>query len=411
MKALKIITLALTISLCLSPGQKLYGQFEENLYILHYSNSEGERGKTTFIYNGRAHPYKAIWELEDGSRWSVNLHEFNARGQMIRKTREFSDSVQIEQNFTYNELDHLIHETFKRSDGISGEVYYTYKNGLCKQAICKNFQGWFTGRIQYFHGPDALKDSALLVSGEKRLGLITYFYNADHQLIKETWTFHQGFKQEFRYEYLPVSCTPFHSSNVFIEPSCTWQVVQEHYDFNGEGGGPSYYTYDESNRLLNKTYVRKDGLKTETTYNYSSDGHLIESVRHYNDGSLGIFSYHYNSSGQLINRIFIKDGSESSSENYTYDRVGRLIEGRYVNFDGWLTGKLEFSNDRFDRLAEARFISEDDRDATLYFTYDQNSRLVKILWKFDKGYTQTYIFEYMARSHFQTPLSYNYHVF
>jgi hypothetical protein len=213
-------------------------------------------------------------------------------------------------------------------------------------------------------------------------------------LDKEEWVFNSGFSQTFRYTYLECDCIPYRSSNVFIRPSCTRVIKKELYDFNGEGGGPSYYEYDKNNRLLKKTFVRSDGLKTITDYFYLDEGLLEKSVRHYNDGRTGTFTYTYDCYGQLTERQFVKSDGSTGHELYSYDEYGRIISGHYQNFDGWLTGWMEFSHDMYDRISSAVFNCKNGLEARISFTYDEKGELVKVHWLFSNGTTQTYAFDY-----------------
>lgn len=220
--------LALSMVVCANAG------WVKDLHILHYENSTGEKGRTVFIYNGKDLPYKAIWELKDGSRWSENLHTFNKRGQLIHKERSFSDSLQSEQSFSYSKEGLLVHESFSRSDGLKGTAHYIYKGDRCKEALCENHLGWFSGRILYYYGNGGRKDSARLEIKGQQIGRIEYRYDPINRLEQETWTFSRGFQQIFRYEYLDRNCIFYNSSNVFLINSCGCLIEKEDYDFNAD---------------------------------------------------------------------------------------------------------------------------------------------------------------------------------
>ncbi len=373
---------------------QLSGQYETGIHKLLYTNSQGEKGFTTYIYNGRETPCKAIWELADGSRWSVNHHTFDERGHLVERSREFSDSVTSRQRFTYNQAGRLVHETFSRSDGVVGEVEYRYTGDRCIKAICNGLNGWFFGEIIYHLNEEGERDSASLVMKGNRVGFIRYRLDETGRIDHEVWTFSSGFTQSFTYNYLEKGCTAYRSSNALLRTTCSKVVRQEQYDYNGQGGGPSYYEYDSQNRLLKKTFVRSDGLKTVTGYTYLDNGLLKESVRQYNDGKTGTFTYTYDRYRQLTRRDFLRSDGFTGSETYTYDRNGKMITARYVNFDGWLTGDLAFSHDRYDRIISASFTGENGISAGISFRYDEPGNLARIHWEFGNGTTQTYLFSY-----------------
>jgi hypothetical protein len=234
----------------LSSGMCIQAQYADGISALHYSNSEGEKAATTYIYNGLGTPYKAVWELTDGSRWSLNYHEFDSTGNMVRKYREFSDSVTIEQTFHYHPGGRLVSETFSRSDGTRGSVNYEYREGKLHKAVCNRMNGWFSGEIRYQYGDSEMKDSAILVMEGYRVGNIMYEYDGRKRLRKEVWQFSShGFTQTLLYQYKEDDCIPYGSANVFFRRGCYPVVRSEQYDFNGEGGGPSYYEYSEENQV------------------------------------------------------------------------------------------------------------------------------------------------------------------
>ena len=166
-KRLLLVYLTLLIPL------NVHSQYENGILRLGYSNNSGEKGFTTYIYNGKPNPYKAIWELKDGSRWSVNYHEFDSEGNMISKHREFSDSLITDQEFVYNSDGKITSETFSRSDGVNGKVDYFYKDGRMGYADCKGLNGWFYGKIKYMYSNNTAKRfQQFLRKMAKGLGLL-----------------------------------------------------------------------------------------------------------------------------------------------------------------------------------------------------------------------------------------------
>lgn len=372
-------------------------QYYPDLHRLYYSNSAGEKGITTYIYNGKSLPCKAIWELEDGSRWSENLHTFDENGNMIRKTRTFSDSLTSENTCSYDGQGNLLEERFRRSDGFQSRVVYIFREDRCIKALCEKHQGWFSGEILYHYDPYGTQDSASLFAHKQYIGRITCHYNPSGQVEKEVWQLLQGFQQVFRYEYLDRDCIPWRSSNAFIQSSCRWRISAEEYDFNGENGGPSHYEYGEDGSLQKKTFTRKDGLQTITSYAYDTDGKLTGSRRLYNDGKTGNFSYRYDNEGRLVERVLRISAKISGTEHYHYDGSGKLVKAEWENFDNWLSGTLVFSHDRYDRIIGAEFSPGNPAEAHVEFSYNDHNLLEKIHWIFHGGHTQTYHFNYEKR--------------
>jgi len=365
---------------------------EFRLAKLHYENSDGEDGVTHFYYDGRGQNYMAVWQLIDSSRSSLNSHTLDSAGRLLVKSREFSDGIRSVQHFEYNSEGKLVGEDFSRSDSVTGQVNYFYRpDGRIQAADCRGLNGWFFGKIEYIWDGDH-KTGADLIRDSVTLGSIEYEYN-EGRLVREQWDFNGRWSQTFRHEYQEAAIRTFTSPNVFIRESPWFRISSETYDFNGESGGPSYYSYDESGRMTRKEFIRSDGLSTVSTYEFDSTGLLDLSNRTYSDGRQTDFLYWYNIDRKLLVKTFQWSDGTSGSETYRY-KDGKLILGEYVNVDGWLNGTLEFERDEKDVLTSASFAGKDGFDAELDFTYDRNFNLVKLHWEFSTGQTQTCHFQY-----------------
>ena len=366
---------------------------EYRLVGLHYENSSGEKGLTHFYYNPEGHNYMAVWHLVDSSRSSLNHHSIDSAGRLLVKSRTFSDGIRSVQHFNYDPEGRLISEDFNRSDSVTGMVDYIYgPDGKLQRADCRGLNGWFYGIINY-NWEDGIKTGADLVLDSVSIGNIVYEYR-DGRLITENWDFNGKWSQTFRYEYQQALPQTYTSSNVFIRESPWFRISSEYYEFNGKTGGPSHYHYNDSGKLVSKEFIRSDGLRTMTTYQYDSAGLLDLSLREYGDGRQTDFLYWYSVDRKLLVRTFQWSDGNTGSETYRYED-GKLARGEYVNVDGWLNGILDFSHDESGVIRSAVFSGDDGRDATLIFSYDRNYNLVKILWEFVPGITQAYYYDYV----------------
>lgn len=363
------------------------------LKYLHYENSSGEKGKTILYYSESNKNYKAYWHLLDESRYSINYHFLDSEGNLIRKYREFSDSITSNNFYKYDQDGNLIEDYFERSDGVKGIVWYTYEDNKKVEAECRGLNGWFFGFIKYKYSGDSLTGGIIYKEG-KEIGQISYSYKQGY-LIKEYWDFGGKWTQTFTYEYFdPEKRKPqsYTYSSPFLCESKEFLVKTEKYDWNNEKGGPSIYKY-QGNKLVRKTY-RYDSLETITTYEYDWKGLLMKSFRNYSDGRKAEFSYHYNEQRQLIRRLFHADNGFVGSESYTYDENGKLLTAKWNKFDSWLTGTITCTYDENNRLKTGFFKGEDGFDANIDFELDTNNNITKIHWNFTFGKTQTYGFEY-----------------
>lgn len=367
---------------------------EVRLKYLYYENYSGEKGKTTFYYSEDNINYKAKWELLDGSRSSINYHFFDKDGNMTRKYREFSDSITSNNFYKYDEAGNLIEDYFERSDKVKGIVWYKYENGKKIEAECRGLNGWFTGIIEYKYTNDLLIEGLILKDG-KQIGSIEYKYDEYGNLLKEHWDFGGKWTQTFTNEYELISekLPDFYSySCPLINNTKDFIVSKEDYDWNGEGGGLSFYEYD-GNKLIQKIY-KYDSLETITSYEYDNEGLLMKSFRSYSDGRKAEFSYHYNEMRQLVRRLFHGDNGFEGSESYEYNENGTLKLAKWDKYDTWITGTITFEYDANNMLKSGLFKGVNNMDADLSFVLDEIDNLIKIHWEFSFGKTQTYWFEY-----------------
>jgi len=360
---------------------------------LYYENSGGERAITTFYYNTEGNNYMAHWQLEDSSRSSLNYHDIDPAGRLILKRRKFSDGIKSEQYFRYDSSGRILEQGIERSDGVSGTTYYKYDDaGRLKMADCRGLNTWFHGYI-FYRFEEGIRTGADILREGDTIGTISYEWDMD-RLVLEHWDMNGQWSQTFRWEYMEEAQGTCTSSNVFIRESPWYMIAAENYDYNAQGGGPSYYNYTDGNILENKEFQRSDGLRTMTRYEYDSTGILRYSYRAYDVGDTTVFHYWYGVNRELLVRTWERPDGSRGSETYRYDDEGRLIEGIYENLDGWLNGDLVFSNHERGKPLIATFTGIDGMNASINFAYDLNHNMERIHWVFDDGRTQTYTFSY-----------------
>jgi YD repeat-containing protein len=363
---------------------------------LHYENASGEKAVTINHYDDNGVLSTAYWTTLDSSRHSYNWYTYDKFGNMVKKYREFSDSLVSTNLYAYDDNQNMIFESYERSDGVAGTAAYAYNaDGKAIKAICKGLNGWFHGNITYEHDSTGSKIKGNITKDREAVGSIIYEYDEHGYMTREYWAFNQGWNQNFIYEYEKVEVSTlksYTSSNVFITNTKEFQLVSENYDYNGETGGPSTFEYDKNGKLVKKTFTRSDDFKTETTFEYDDNGFLTKSYRNYSDGRTAEFGYEFNWNRLMTRRIFqISDGT-TGIENYTYDDKMNLSKAVYKNFDGWLTGTIMFDYD--DELMTGGTFKGEKFDADITFDYDGNGNVKKIHWVFSFGDTQTYTFEY-----------------
>lgn len=366
---------------------------KERPVILNYQNSSGEKGISFFEYDGNQRIVKGYWQLLDSSRFSNNYYFYNHLGQLTEKYREFSDSVTSSVKYTYNKKGWKIAVDFSRSDGVTGKTVFEYKpNGVLHKIRCKKYNGWFDGEVVYKTRKNENPLWGEIFRDNKKLGDIHLYYTKNGNLKTEKWIIGNR-SQTFEWEYvlLPVSYT---SPNVFITENNRYRLIEENYSYNNKTGGPSNFKYDEDGKLTQKTFIRSDGIKTLTTFEYDKNGLLKKSFRKYNDGSSATFNYNFNKNRKLVKRSFIHSNGTKGEENYFYSRTGELEKAVWKNFDNWLSGEITFEHAQNGTIKTGIFGGE-KFDATLDFSYNKTGNTDCIIWNFSFGEKQEYHFKYI----------------
>ncbi|MBN2070993.1 MAG: hypothetical protein JW814_06000 [Candidatus Krumholzibacteriota bacterium] len=374
------------------------GKAERRLFRLHYENTSGENGVSTYGYDAAGNIDYGVWELLDGSRFSINYYTCNSNGDVEKKYREFSEGRTSLTEYNYDGAGNLVSEVFERSDSVSGVTYYEYdKAGRRVKADCRGLNGWFHGLLYYTIDESGQTTGADILREGKKIGSIIYEYDEHGDLAMEEWDFDGTWKQTFIYEYGTYrndDSTRYTSANPFLSRSGGHRLSGEKYDYSGEIGGPSFFEYDDKGKLVRKIFKRSDGFSTETFYIHDSEGRLTRSFRKYSNGLSANFAYEYDGDRKLLKRSFHRSDGRSGSESYHYDKEGVLVSAEYINFDLWLTGEIEFSHREDGRLETGLFKGKDGMGADISFSWDENGNLEQIDWLLSSGKNQSYTFEY-----------------
>ncbi len=364
------------------------------IYELHYENSSGEKGITYFRYNHQNKMSKAKWTLEDKSRYSTNFYDYDVNGNIVSAYREFSDSLTSYESFCYDDEGNKISEFFYRSDGISGTATYSYADNRLQSAVFKNYKGWLSGTLEWTYNPNNQKEKGTLKNKDNIVCTIYFDYDKEGNLTKEFWDFNGKWSQTFRYTYVQKNQTRHFYSSPYVSVESNFRIRSEDYTFNNEIGGPSRYYYDASGLLAKKVFTRSDNLETNTLYTYDTAGRLVSSKRIYSDSSIATFTYAYDENDNQIRRDFHKADTLYGMELYFYNTDNELIKAYIKNFDGWLTGIIDFTNDDHGKIVNGEFKGEKDINALIDFNYSTNNLVSDITWKFPSGKFQKYHFEY-----------------
>jgi hypothetical protein len=386
------VILSLYFYLCSQPFGDAASDFR--ITKLEYENSSGEKGCTYFKYNNDDILYKAFWNLDDKSRSSKNLYEYDSNGWLISAYREFSDGLTSFELFSYDSLGNKISEYFCRSDGVGGSASYQYKDGYLKQADFNNHKGWLRGTLIYQYNEQKKEKSAVLVKDGKTICQVSYEYDDNNNLTKEFWDFQGKWNQTFNYHYEKKDVKKNYYSSPLLTNKSGYRISSENYTFNNETGGPSFYYYDKDGLLYKKVFTRSDSVTTTTFYEYDSERKLIASKRKYSDKRVIVFNYIYDENDNLILRSYNRADTLGGFESYLYNSEGDLIKSYIKNSDNWLTGTIYYNPDETGVITTGAFKGENGFDASIYFNYNNEGLLSEIIWEFTFGKFQKYTFKY-----------------
>jgi hypothetical protein len=403
---LKIKTVSLLLTaLCLNIFlySQPFGDAATNFRItkLGYENTGGEKACTYFKYNNKGILYKAFWFLDDKSRSSKNLYEYDSNGWLISAYREFSDGLTSLELFSYDSLGNKISEYFYRSDSVTGYAIYHYMHNRLKQAEFNNHKGWLNGTLIYKYNAQNRKTSAVLVKGGKDICHISYEYDDKNNLIKESWDFQSRWNQTFNYYYEKKDINKNYYSNPLLTNKAEYRICKENYTYNNEFGGPSLYYYNKEGLLHKKVFIRSDSITTTTFYEYDPERKLITSKRIYSDESIAVFDYIYDENDNLVLRRYNMGDTLTGFESYIYNSEGDLIKAYIRNFDNWLTGTINYNLNEMGEISAGKFKGENGFDALISFNYNKKDLISEIIWEFSFGKFQQYTFEYEVTDSYQ----------
>lgn len=364
---------------------------------LDYDNSSGEKGATFFDHGENGLIERALWELESGERYSLNVYAYDELGRLIRKTREYSDHKDTVQIYRYDERNRLVAEEFLQGNVSKGVTTYEYDaRGRLALMRCHAYNGWIEGTITIRYGAGGLRSGAELVQEGKTAAGIAYEYDDKGDLTRETWEFASGWEQTFRYRYDMKAGTRgvvYTSPNPFVLNG-TEPVRREDYTYGDKVGGPSSYRYGASGKLLEKTYERSDGLKTNTFYFYGTDGVLLRAFRRHSDNQNALFRFRYDEARRMTSKEFFASDGSHGKDVFSYDPSEALREAEFINSDRWLNGTMSLIESKRGLPSRGVYKDKAGFGADVSFTYDERSLLKKIVWTFSDGRIQVYSYSY-----------------
>jgi YD repeat-containing protein len=192
---------------------------------------------------------------------------------------------------------------------------------------------------------DGITKGQLLYSDENTYAAV---YNNSGQIAEKTSFKESGrpdFKRVFKYntqrqleeekELLPDGSLHRKFIHSFNESgqNILWQM-------NEKGRGTTAKVISEydaaGNKIIDRSFYKKDKYGGETSYKYNEQGRMIERTDLNADGSIyRIHHYTYDEAGnEIAYRNFNEAGAFNRATEYTYDPFGNMTEEKELNADG-----------------------------------------------------------------------------
>jgi hypothetical protein len=272
---LLLVVLSLNIFLYSQP----FGEAAENFRItkLKYENSSGEKGCTYFKYNNDGILFKAFWILDDKSRSSKNLYEYDDNNNLSEELWDFQG--QWKQTFKYY---------YEKKD--INKNYYSSPFLTCKgnYRICKEnytFNNEIGGPSIYYYNEKGLLHKKVFIRSDSITTTTFYEYDPERKLITSKRNYSDG------------------SFAVFN------------------------YIYDENSNLVFRSYNREDTLAGFESYFYNSEGDLIKAyIKNFDNWLTGIINYNLNESGIITGGKFKGENGFDALITFNYNNEGLISE-------------------------------------------------------------------------------------
>ena len=347
------------------------------LITLNYVGYDGEMNKQ-YTYHSNGFVSQIIYSHTLGSQIYIETFDYNSNSQLTKqvKTNIEGEIVASTKNVYY--ANGVRQSEEEKSDYGMGDSYYYktlfYESGFEKESYYKaiNSDGsFYEGLTTYDENGRALTYEHSSSYDPTITG--SYEYDANGNMIKDTWTADDGSYGSRTYTY--------HSNGS--------RASSEEITYQADGSWyKSTSTYDENWRQLTTTWSSSDGSYGSSSYTYDSNGVRVssEDITYQADGSWYKNTSTYNESGrQLTSTWSSSDGSYGSS-SYTYHSNGNQASSTYESH--YTDGSWSKYVDTYDENGRAlTYEQSSSYGATITgsYEYDANGNMIKDTWTADDG--------------------------
>ncbi|MEA2077879.1 MAG: hypothetical protein U9O95_07670 [Candidatus Marinimicrobia bacterium] len=165
----------------------------------------------------------------------------------------------------------------------------------------------------------------------------------------------------------------------------------------GEIAITTFY-YNDKGLMHEALWETKDGSrKSDNFYRYNDKGQMISAYREFSDNLTSYEIFLYDKEGHKTHETFLRSDGITGTADYIYDKKGRCDHVACNRYKGWISGDIVYKKNKKGPVQEAEIIRNDVVIGNITFEYDKNDNLIKDIWVFEGGFTQTFIYKYVKR--------------
>ncbi len=296
--------------------------------------------------------------------------------------------------FRYDDNGRLISSVWSLDDrSRSSDNYYVYDSHEKLVSAFREFSDGLTSFERFCYDSTGNKIYEHFYRSDGRSGYASYFYD-DGVMVKAEFRKYKGWLTGtliLDYDEKNRKSKGFLSSDgetlgeVTFNYDTDGNLIEELWDFNGEWSQSFTYIYSKAvsvRRFYSTPYITGDARNRVIRESYS-----------YNDEITGPSYYYYNEAGMLATKIYTRNDGLSTKTYYHYDDTGKLLSSDRLYPDS-STALFTYVYDDRDRLITRNFFKADTLYGFESYLYNTDGDLVKAYLKNLDGWLNgTIVFE------------------
>jgi len=191
-----------------------------------------------------------------------------------------------------------------------------------------------------------------------------------------------------------------------LQNSENFRLLKLNYSNSSGEEGVTEFEYDAFGNLVFSYWNLLNGKRSsKNRYVVDEKGYIIEKSRIFSDSINSQKQFEYNLCGKLLKETFSSSDGIEGLAIYHYDEHGNLTFADCRNYNGWLTGKIQYEYNRYEVIDKAVIKKDNEEIGTIIYQYDIDGNLKIEKWDFNGIWEQTFIYEYIdkpVKAHFSS---------